>query len=152
MFQKKPFLLLKYEFLLRERITKFLSVKNDVMFLLYTKVFPLHTTYIYNTGVKKIIVYCFSWSFRFSLNEFWRKNPQVLKFHAFFKTLKADKMGNFWKGGWNSNVILFFVIFLKKEDKDIICSWRNSSYIQFTFDFFWIDYKKWNCALNFSNP
>ena len=59
MFLQKPFLLLKYEFLLRERITKFLSVKNDVMFLLYTKVFPLHTTYIYNTGVEKIIRYLF---------------------------------------------------------------------------------------------
>ena len=79
MFHKKPFLLLKYEFLLRVRITKFLSVKNDVMFLLYTKVFPLHTTYIYNTGVEKIIMCCFSWSFRFPLNESWRKIFQVLK-------------------------------------------------------------------------
>ena len=149
MFHKKPFLLLKYEFLLRERITKFLSVKNDVMFLLYTKDFPLHTTYIYNTGVEKIIMYCFSWSYRFPLNEFWRKkNLGVLKFPAFFKTFKAEKLGGTFKKVIKiQNVISFFAVFLKKED--IICPIEFISR-EFAFPF-WRSRQTFYCALNFSN-
>jgi len=79
---------------------------------------------------------------------FEEKKSRVLKFPAFFRTLKAEKLGGTFKKVIKiQNVISFFVVFLKK--KDIICPIEFISR-EFAFPF-WRSRQTFYHALNFSN-
>jgi len=86
------------------------------MFLLYTKVFPLHTTYIYNTGVEKIIMYCFSWSFQiFTKWILKKKNLGYWNFLPFSKLWRLKNFGTFKLVTKIPNVISFLCVFFSKR-------------------------------------